>query len=630
MRSIRLKHRIALGFVVLQLLLAGLGATSVVFLDRAAKETAELHAHAYAASLALGEVRNRTLEIKSILSHHIAFPDSPLQTDWVGEIRRHQTIIGQNLAVAAGAFQFPATTQSALETAWTPLDQFIDSMVADLKAGHVDVGHQRFHHAGQQVFNRLLDSVADAMIGANAYASERVGQSEILRQELRGTVLSLVAAALVLGALLSTALTLAITRPLARLRAAMVNVNEGDPEQIVPDTERGDELGDIARALEQLKQDAWEKRRTQVQFATIFDASPDIVTISERDTGRFLNVNHAFETHLGYRRDEVLGKVSLEMGIWATPAHRAALVQALIREGRLSNFRSQARRRNGEVFDALVSVEQFRLDDKPCMIFVARDITPLIRQEELLRRSLAELETSNRELERFAHVAAHDLQEPCRTICSFAQLLERADGAKLSAEGREYLAFLSNGAIRMRQQIQGLLDYSRVDISPAPFVPVDLEQVADWVIQERHLSISEHRATIHRTPLPTVSGDPVQLRQLMGNLIGNALKFQPPGQNAELWIGAEPAAGQWRFTVADNGIGIDANFKDEVFGLFRRLHGPAQYPGSGLGLTIAKRIVERHGGKIWIEPRPGQGTAIHFTLPALEQEQIQNPTALAL
>lgn len=614
MRFIRLKHRIALGFAVLQILLAGLGGASVVFLDRAARGTAELHAHAYSVSRALGEVRNRVLEIKATLSHHMAFPDETRHGQWADDIRRHVWIAEQNLAVAADKGSGSELSVEAVRATWEQLRKSVEHISAALADGDVATAHTLFDNQGAWLFDRSVDAIADSMIAANALASERVGQAERLRRELRGTVITLVGLALVLGIGLSTALTLALTRPLGRLRNAMLQVNASDLDMVVPDTERGDEIGDIARALDQLKHDAWEKRRTQLKFATIFEASPDIVTLSERDSGRFLDVNGGFESNLGYRREEVVGKSALDLGVWATPEHRAALVAALTREGRLSNFPSVGRRKNGELFDALISVEQFRLDDKDCMIFVARDITPLKQQEELLRRSLAEVERSNRELERFAHIAAHDLQEPCRTICSFAQLLERADGAKLSAEGREYLGFLSNGAIRMREQIQGLLNYSRVTVSPAPFTDVALADVVAGVLQQMHAAIDETGARVSVGPLPVVRGDQMQLRQLIGNLVGNALKFQPPGQNPELDISAQPQDGLWRVTVADNGIGVDAQFADSVFDLFRRLHGPEHYPGSGLGLTIAKRIVERHGGRIWLEPRPQGGTCVHFTI----------------
>jgi len=612
---IRLKHRIALGFVVLQLLLAGLGALSVVFIDRAAQGTAELHRHAYTTSHALGEVRNRVFEIKSVLTHNIAFPGQAHPNDWVAEVKRHQGIIEQNLAVASANDDSSGVDIQAVQTAWPPLRAFINQNVDAINSGTIDTSHQAFHR-GNWLFDHVVETIADAMIAANAQASERVGISEDLRHRLRETVIIVIAAALILGGIVSTALTLAITAPLARLRAAMLHVNEGDPDTIIPDTDRGDEIGDIARTLEHLKQEAWEKRRTQLKFATIFDASPDIVTISERDTGCFLDVNGGFESYLGHKREDVIGRSSFDVGIWASPDDRAALVLALMQQGRLTNFQSRAKRKDGEIFDALVSAEQFRLDDKDCMIFVARDITVFKQQEELLRRSLTELERSNRELERFAHVAAHDLQEPCRTICSFSQLLARSDGSALSSEGREYLNFLSQGAIRMREQIQGLLDYSSIATTPAPFQSIDLNQLLDWVLGELRANLAQHNASIHRTSLPVVRGDPVQLRQLFSNLISNGLKFQPRGNRAELSIAAIAAQDFWKITIADNGIGIDAPFQDGVFDLFRRLHGPEQYPGSGLGLTIAKRIVERHGGTIGLESRLGHGTTVSFTLPA--------------
>ena len=617
MRAFRLKHRIALGFVLLQLLLAGLGALSVAFVDRAAQGTAHLHRHAFVVVQSLAEIRSRVLDIKALLLQQMAFPAPAGRDQWRAAIALHRTMIEDNLAVIAAIPTDGNVELQAVKAAWEELRDFVE-VAMPLAGQDAPASRRAFEGQGVWLFNRTAGTISDAMTASGARANEVAIGTEALRWTLRRDVVAVLCAALLLGGSLSVALSLAIVRPLARLRAAMRPLADGESAPPIPGIGRGDEIGDIARAFEQVRQEALDRQSSRLQFATIFQATPDIVTLSERDSGRYLDVNGGFETILGYRREEVLGKTSLELGIWATREHRAALVSALIRDGRLSNFPSQGRRRNGELFDALVSAEQFRVDGTDCMIFVARDVTQLKHREDLLRRSLAELERSNMELERFAHVAAHDLQEPCRTLCSFAQLLERSDGAVLSLAGREYLAFLTRGAVRMREQIQGLLAYSRVATSPTPFQVVPLDQVLDWVLKDLEPAVAERCAVIRRDPLPLVQGDPTQLRQLFGNLVGNSLKFQAAGQRAEIAVTASRQGSHWLLSVADNGIGIETQFLDDVFDAFRRLHGPERYPGSGLGLAVAKRIVERHGGTIWLTSAPGRGTTCHFTLPAAE------------
>ena len=616
MRPLRLNQRIALGVAALLFMMSVVGGLGAYFVDRAADGTAELYRHAYMANQSLAEIRGRVLDIKVILLRQMAHSGDMDPALWGHDIHRHQGIIEENLAIAAAKGGWD---DQALRDDWRDLSTYTDKAVIALLGGDTAGAKADFDRHGDWLFQHIDASLVDAIVAANAQASESVGKTETLSHNLYQSIIAMVAAALLLGGAIATGLTLSVAVPLGRLRAAIGNLSDNTPSPAVLELARDDEIGDIARALEQLRTETITRQNTQLQFRLIFQASPDIVTITERDSGRYLDVNAGFERILGYGRDEVIGRTSLELGIWASPEHRAKLVTALISDGNLVNFPSRGRRKNGELFDALISAEQFRVGDKDCMIFVVRDITTLNRQEELLRQSLAELERSNRELEHFAHIAAHDLQEPCRTLCSFAQLLARSDGPRLSADGKEYLSFLRKGALRMRDQIQGLLDYSRVSASPEPFVPVALEAVLDWVMEKHQAIFHDARATLHHDVLPTVSGNPGQLRQLLSNLISNSLKFQPHGQTPEITVTATRRNGLWEIAVADNGIGIDPQYQDTVFDLFRRLHGASHYPGNGLGLTIAKRIVERHGGTIWLDCHHGPGTTIRFTLPATGQ-----------
>lgn len=352
------------------------------------------------------------------------------------------------------------------------------------------------------------------------------------------------------------------------------------------------------------------------KFTTVFTSCPDSIAITDKATGRYLDVNPAFEKALGYTRAEVVGRTSVELGIWESVEYRARMLEALRDSGRLSNFETRFRHSDGTAFTALISVDQVWLEGADCLIMVGRDISERKREEMLLRRTAEELHRSNAELERFAYVAAHDLQEPCRTICSFAQLLERRYGEGLGQDGREYLTYLADGAQRMRELVQGLLGYSRVDRNSIRFEPVELADLVQSSLSDLSTAIRQADADIRVGALPGVRGDAVQLRQVFTNLIGNAIKFQPPGQRPVVTVAAHRGEDCWLITVCDNGIGIAPEYADEVFGMFRRLHGGGTYPGTGIGLALVKRVIEAHGGRIWVESTSGQGSTFCFTLPA--------------
>ncbi len=231
-----------------------------------------------------------------------------------------------------------------------------------------------------------------------------------------------------------------------------------------------------------------------------------------------------------------------------------------------------------------------------------------------LRQATRELQRSNAELEQFAYVASHDLQEPLRMVTSYLQLLERRYKANLDQDASDFIAFAVDGAARMQTLIQDLLTYSRVGTRGASFEPTDCPGVLHQVLQNLEVAIAESDAEVSSGPLPSLPADTSQLAQLLQNLVGNAIKFRgdsPPRIRVE----AEPRSDHWLFSVRDNGIGIDPQYSDRIFQVFQRLHGIGQYPGTGIGLAVCKKIVERHQGSIWVESQAGAGATFFFTIP---------------
>ena len=253
------------------------------------------------------------------------------------------------------------------------------------------------------------------------------------------------------------------------------------------------------------------------------------------------------------------------------------------------------------------------------------DITQRKQHEVDLLAANEELTKSNVELEQFAYVASHDLQEPLRMVSSFTQLLQRNYGGELDDKAREYMHFAVDGAQRMQHLIKDLLSYSRLGRGSIESTEVDMEQVMSRVMQSLQLPISDADAKITSGALPVVRGDPSQLQQLLQNLIANAIKYRSD-KPVEIAIGQELRTREQVFFVRDNGIGIDPRDVDRIFEIFQRLHGRSDYAGTGIGLSICKRIVERHGGRIWVESKIGEGSAFLFTLncePGVKSERNQ-------
>ncbi len=294
-------------------------------------------------------------------------------------------------------------------------------------------------------------------------------------------------------------------------------------------------------------------------------------------------------------------------------------IRESLKTGKFSSEWRIRRRDNGEIrwVDSRAKVF-FDAAGRPSrMVGINVDITERKQAEKELALRAEELARSNADLQQFAYVASHDLQEPLRMVASYTQLLGKRYRGKLDADADDFIAFAVDGAHRMQVLINDLLAYSRVGTRGEEFTSTDCESVLESVLFNLKAAIAEAHAVIHHDPLPTISVDQTQLGQVFQNLIGNALKFHGP-EPVRIHVSVQQEAGEWRFSVRDNGIGIEPHDAERIFEIFQRLHAGHEYPGTGIGLAITKKIVERHGGRIWVVSEFGKGSTFSFTIPISE------------
>ena len=325
-------------------------------------------------------------------------------------------------------------------------------------------------------------------------------------------------------------------------------------------------------------------------------------------------VNNTFSTLTGYAKADILEK---NLGFLFVSGQYETMCQKL-NEANHHEVETWIRHKDGSKFPAEATLSAVRSDADMITHHVLEfsDITEFLHARiELIRRT-EELSRSNKELEQFAYVASHDLQEPLRMVASYTQLIAQRYRGKLDTDADEFINYAVDGAIRMQAIINDLLMLSRVSTRSTAFSKVDAKAALDKALANLRLVIEETGATIICDSLPTLNADGSQLAQLFQNLIGNAIKFC--GSNSpRVEIGAEQQDGEWVFHVRDNGIGIAPEYFERIFLMFQRLHTKKEYPGTGIGLTICKKIVERHGGRIWIESEQGKGTTFYFTIPTV-------------
>ena len=370
-------------------------------------------------------------------------------------------------------------------------------------------------------------------------------------------------------------------------------------------------------AIERKRAELEALRKHEVKYRTIFENASEPIIYVDSDC-IVIDANEKTESIFGYRPSEVVGHSILDLNLfWPDEMKRVVQLLTQARTGKFSQLEElHVRHKRGHMVPVEVSTSPVE-DDSGIHGFltIVRDISERREAETRLARYTADLKRSNEELEQFAYVASHDLEEPLRMVRSYVQLLARRYEGKFDPEADEFIKFAVEGASHMQSLIDSLLTYSRVTTRGREFRPVDCEEVMVRTLAHLKAAIEKSKAVITYDALPRVSGDEVQLSQLFQNLISNAIKFhgeEPPNVH----ISAKKEDSHWVFSVKDKGIGIEHKYAERIFIIFQRLHGQEEYPGSGIGLAVCRRIVERHGGRIWVESEPGHGSTFYFSLPA--------------
>lgn len=457
------------------------------------------------------------------------------------------------------------------------------------------------------VGGRLVDIAVPIRTGTETIGWARVGvaqdaQVAALRRVTWDGILYTVVAILA-GTTFAIWMARRLTARLTRLIADSEAVRQG--RRIVTKPPHGlDEIGQLEQAFATMADTIWRREEDLRKLTRAVEQSPVGVMITDLE-GRIEYVNPAYEARSGFSAAEILGTT--------------CPVVCELAGDTLQQHEAPSLRRDGSRYWESVSVSPIRRTDGTITHYLAirDDVTERRQTQEQLRQSMEKLVASNADLERFAYVASHDLQEPLRSVAQYCQLLQRRYRGRLDAEADEFIGFIIDGSKRMIAQVRGLLEFSRIQSQGQALRPTDAGKALEAALGQLRGAIDSSGAEVMRADMPMVLGDEIQIAQLFQNLIGNAVKFRRPDRAPRVIIEAERTDDWWEFRVRDNGIGIDPEYAGQLFVMFRRLVDAHDYPGTGIGLAICRRIVERHGGSIRVEPEPEGGSRFVFTLPAL-------------
>ncbi|WP_375542077.1 PAS domain S-box protein [Paraburkholderia sp. CNPSo 3274] len=360
-----------------------------------------------------------------------------------------------------------------------------------------------------------------------------------------------------------------------------------------------------------------ERRRLEERFRQVVEAAPNAMVMVDQD-GRIVLVNAQTEKLFGYPRNELIGQ-SIEALVperfrGRHPEYRVSFFNNLTSRPMGAGRDLYGLRKDGSEFPVEIGLNPLSTDEGKFVLAAVVDITSRKHAQEELLRKTDELARSNKDLEQFAYLASHDLQEPLRAVAGPLQMLQMRYKGQLDGRADEFIAHAVDGATRMQALINDLLAYSRVGRSDDARQLTDCAQILDQALKSLSVMMEESGAEVRREALPTLVAIPTHLALLFQNLVGNAIKFRDKARPVRIDVGARREGEGWLFWVKDNGIGIDPQYYERIFLVFQRLHTRADYPGTGIGLALCKRIVEQHGGQIWVESVEQEGATFFFTL----------------
>ncbi len=360
---------------------------------------------------------------------------------------------------------------------------------------------------------------------------------------------------------------------------------------------------------------------TEARYRGLLEAAPDAMVVVNQ-AGDIVLLNVQAEKKFGYRRDELLGQkvtnIVLEGFAERLVADALRSAEDALAQQIGTGIELYGRNKNGSEFPIEIMLSPLVSPEGTLITAAIRDISVRKRAEANLLQKVEELHRSNEELGQFANIASHDLQEPLRMVSSYTQLLSKRYKGRLDADADEFIAFAVDGATRMHRLIQDLLSFSRVGSSSTELEETSTEAALEQALLNLQGAIEDRGAVVTHDALPLVMGDEMQLIQLFQNLVGNAIKYQKDGVPAIHVSAVRTSPTKWTISIGDNGIGIDPQYYEKIFGMFQRLHGREEFAGVGMGLAICKKIVERHGGVISVASEVGKGSTFHFTLSAVE------------